>query len=94
MVHSVKKLLERLDKFGLVGLTYWEHGFRPVTNNKHPITKLEDFQGLKLRTIPFPIFVDIYKQLGANPVPMGFTELFNRTLSKKRWMARKPVSTQ
>ena len=33
-----KKLLERLDKFGLVGLTYWEHGFRPVTNNKHPIT--------------------------------------------------------
>ena len=71
-----KKLLERLDKFGLVGLTYWEHGFRPVTNNKHPITKLEDFQGLKLRTITSPIFVDIYKQLGANPVPMGFTELF------------------
>ncbi len=71
-----KKLLDRLKDQGLVGLAYWEHGFRSVTNNKHPITKVEDFSGLKLRTIQIPLFVELYKELGANPVPMGFSELF------------------
>ena len=71
-----KKMLERLLPQGLVGLTYWEHGYRDVSNNKRPITKLEDFQGLKLRTIQIPLFVDIYKELGTNPVPMGWSELY------------------
>lgn len=71
-----KKLLDRLKDQGLVGLAYWEHGFRSVTNNKHPITKVEDFSGLKLRTIQIPLFVELYKELGTNPVPMGFSELF------------------
>ena len=71
-----KKMLDRLPAQGLIGLTYWEHGFRDVSNNKRPITKLEDFEGLKLRTIQIPLFVDIYKALGTNPVPMGWTELY------------------
>ena len=71
-----KKMLDRLPAQGLIGLTYWEHGFREASNNKRPITKLEDYQGLKLRTITIPIFVDIYKELNVNPVPMGFTEIY------------------
>ena len=35
-----------------VGLGFWDHGFRIVTNSRHPIAKLEDFQGLKLRYPP------------------------------------------
>lgn len=71
-----QKLLAKLPEKGLVGLTYWEHGFRNVTNSKRPITKLEDFQGLKLRVIQIPIFVDIYNGLGANAVPIPFPELY------------------
>ena len=71
-----QKLLAKLPEKGLVGLTYWEHGFRNVTNSKRPIAKLEDFQGLKFRVIQIPIFVDIYSALGSNPVPIPFPELY------------------
>lgn len=71
-----KKLLDRLTSQNLVGLAWWEHGYRDVSNSKRPITKLEDFQGLKLRTIQIPIIVDIYKALGANPVPLAWTEVY------------------
>lgn len=71
-----QKMLDLLPAQGLVGLTYWEHGFREVSTGKHPINTLEDFKGLKLRTIQIPIFVDIYKELGANPVPLAFTEIY------------------
>ena len=43
-----KKLIEMLPEKGLIGLGYWDHGFRIVTNSKHPITKIEDISGLKL----------------------------------------------
>lgn len=71
-----QKMLERLEPHGLVGLTYWEHGFREASNSKLPIMKLEDYKGLKLRVIQIPIFVDIYKSLGVNPVPISFTEVY------------------
>lgn len=71
-----QKMLDRLQSQGLVGLTYWEHGFRESSNSKRPITKLEDYQGLKLRVIQIPIFVDIYKALGVNPVPISFSEVY------------------
>lgn len=77
-----QKLLERLQDHGLVGLAYWEHGFRSITNSKRPITKWEDVQGLKLRSIQIPIFLDIYKELGANPVPLAFTELYTALETK------------
>ncbi|GEO42379.1 ABC transporter substrate-binding protein [Skermanella aerolata] len=70
------KLLEKLPEKGLVGLGYWEHGYRDTTNSKHPITKWEDMQGLKIRVIQIPIFVDIFNGVGANAVPMPFTELY------------------
>ena len=47
-----------------------------VTNNRRPITKWEDIQGLKIRVIQIPIFIDIFNTLGANAVPMPFPELY------------------
>jgi tripartite ATP-independent transporter DctP family solute receptor len=61
---------------GLVGLAYWDHGFRNVSNNRHPIAKAEDFSGLKLRALQAPLMIDTFKALGANAVPMAFTELY------------------
>ncbi|PPE69702.1 TRAP transporter substrate-binding protein [Caldimonas thermodepolymerans] len=70
-----KKMMERLPR-GLVGLAYWDHGFRNLSNNKRPIAKLEDIQGLKLRVLQAPLMLDTFKALGANAVPLPFTELF------------------
>ena len=71
-----QKLLGRLPEKGLVGLGYWEHGYRDTTNSKRPVTKWEDLQGLKIRVIQIPIFVDIFNGLGANAVPLPFPELY------------------
>jgi TRAP-type transport system periplasmic protein len=71
-----KKLLEIMPAKGLVGLAYMEQGYRSISNSKRPINKLEDIQGLKIRTIQNPLYVDMLNTLGANAVPMAFTELY------------------
>ena len=72
-----KKLHAKLEAKGLVGLTFWELGFRNITNSKRPITKVEDIEGLKLRVIPNAINVDWVKALGANPTPLPFPEVLS-----------------
>jgi len=69
-------LLAKLPDKGLVALGYWDLGFRNVTNSKRPITRPEDLDGLKLRVIPNPVFLDTFKAFKANPVPMPFAELY------------------
>jgi tripartite ATP-independent transporter DctP family solute receptor len=77
-----RRLLERISDKNLVGLCYFETGFRHVTNSRRPITKLEDIKGLKIRTIQNPVFIDIFNTLGANATPMAFTEVFQALESK------------
>ena len=76
------QLLNKLSDRGLVGLCYWEVGFRHVSNSKHPVAKLEDFRGLRIRTIQNPVFVDVFNTLGANASPMAFTEVYPALESK------------
>jgi tripartite ATP-independent transporter DctP family solute receptor len=71
-----KKLHAKLEEKGIVGLAYYELGFRVMTNSKRPLTKVEDIAGLKLRVIPNPINVDWVKALDANPTPLPFPELY------------------
>ncbi|WP_462384290.1 TRAP transporter substrate-binding protein [Pseudomonas sp. Marseille-QA0892] len=71
-----QKLLDRLPPHGLIGLGYWDHGFRHVSNNARPIKTLEDLKGLKIRVQQIPTAIETFKALGANPVPMSFTELY------------------
>src|ERR671927_99536 len=77
-----KALFDRLAEKGLVGLAYWDLGFRNVTNSKRPIRKPEDLEGLKLRVIPNPVFLDTFRAFKANPVPMPFAELYGALESK------------
>jgi tripartite ATP-independent transporter DctP family solute receptor len=70
------KLLDKLPGKELVGLAYWDHGFRIITNSRRPITKVEDVQGLKIRVQQIPVYIDMMTTLGANAVPMPFTELY------------------
>ena len=72
-----KKLHDKIAEKNLVGLAFWELGFRNVTNSKRPITKMEDISGLKLRVLQSPLFIDTFNALGANPTPMPFPEVYS-----------------
>jgi tripartite ATP-independent transporter DctP family solute receptor len=71
-----RELADKLPAKGLINVAYWELGFRNLTNSKRPVTRLEDIDGLKIRVIQSPIYVDTFKALGANPVPMPFPEVY------------------
>lgn len=71
-----QKLHAKLADKGIVGLAYWELGFRNITNGRKPINTVDDIAGLKLRVIPNAINVDWVKALGANPTPMAFPEVY------------------
>ncbi len=71
-----KKLADLLPAKGLYNLAYLELGFRQVSNSKRLITKASDLEGLKLRVIQSPIYIDTFSAIGVNPVPMSFSEVY------------------
>ena len=64
------------EKAGYHIIGIWENGFRQITNNKHPIVKPDDLQGLKLRVPGGTWRVKMFKAYGANPSPLAFSEVF------------------
>ena len=71
-----KKLNSYLEKKGFLVLGYQENGFRHVTNSKRPIKSPADLKGLKIRTMENPMHIAFFKELGANPTPMSWGELY------------------
>ena len=71
-----QKLEAKLQDKNIVGLAYFELGFRQLTNSKRAVNTVDDIAGLKLRVIPNAINVDWVKALGANPTPLAFPELY------------------
>lgn len=67
-------LLDDMEEFGWKGLAYGERGFRNLTNSVRPVSVPDDVKGLKIRLMQNPIYVDTFKELGANAVPMAWTE--------------------
>ena len=61
-----------MEKVGLTPLAWAENGFRQVTNSKRPIQKPEDLKGLRIRVVGNPMFMDTFRQLGADPVNMNW----------------------
>lgn len=88
-----KKMHGKLLEKGIVGLGYYELGFRNMSNGKRAIIKLADIEGLKLRVIPNPINVDWVKALGANPTPLPFPELYAALEQKAVDGQENPVAT-
>jgi len=70
-----QKLLADLESQGWKGLAFGERGFRNLTNSKRPVKTPEDIRGLKIRVMQNPVYVDSFKALGANAVPMAWTEV-------------------
>ena len=68
---------ERLAAHGMTSLGYMELGFRHVTNNRGPITTMEDFSGLRIRLQPNETHLATFRALGANPLAMDVGELYS-----------------
>ena len=64
------------DAKGFTLLGYYEAGIRNVLNSVKPINTLEDFKGMKVRVIPSSINLDTFRALGANPVPIQYSQLY------------------
>lgn len=70
------KMLASLDTLGIKGLGYYEGGFRHFLNSKRPVRTVADMQGLKIRVVPNPLHIAIFRALGANPTPMPYGEVY------------------
>ncbi len=71
-----KELGDKSAEKGLVVLGYWDNGIRHMTNSKKPIARVEDMKGLKMRTPPDSVLVDIMQSLGAEAQQIKFAELY------------------
>ncbi|MNQ60812.1 Sialic acid-binding periplasmic protein SiaP precursor [compost metagenome] len=71
-----QELAKKTAEKGMVVLGYWDNGIRHMTNSKHPIAKVEDMKGLKMRTPPDAVLVDIMQALGAQAQQIKFAELY------------------
>jgi tripartite ATP-independent transporter DctP family solute receptor len=71
-----QELAKRLDGVGLTALGFWDNGIRHVTNAKRPVNRPEDLRGLKIRTPPDPMTIDIFQALGAATQQINFGELY------------------
>jgi len=66
--------LEDMERLGWKGLAYGERGFRNLTNSRRPVERPEDMSGLRIRVMQNQIYIDTFTTLGANAVPMAWTE--------------------
>jgi tripartite ATP-independent transporter DctP family solute receptor len=74
------ELLEKISnnpQTRLIGLAWMDAGARSVYNKVRPIRELEDLQGLKIRMMGNPIFVDTMNALGGNGIAMGMDQVYN-----------------
>ena len=70
------EILNSVEDQGLVGVCWFENGFRNVTNNVRPINKPEDLKGLKIRTMENQMHMAAFQIMGADPTPMAMGEVF------------------
>lgn len=69
---AIKEILREI---GIEPLGFGENGFRQVTNNVRPIKTPEDVEGLKIRIPGITMYTDLWRELGANPATMSFSEV-------------------
>ena len=70
-----KRLFKKLESKGIVGLGYWDNGFKVMSANK-PLRTPEDFRGLKMRIQSSKVLEAQMRALGAIPQVMAFSEVY------------------
>lgn len=72
-----RELLDKLDGVGLRGLVFLPEGFRSLTNNRRPVRHPDDMRGLRIRTMENRLHMQAFREWGANPTSMAFSEIFS-----------------
>jgi C4-dicarboxylate-binding protein DctP len=70
-----KAMLKKLETKGMVGLAYWDNGFKEMSANK-PLRMPEDYKGLKFRIQSSKVLEAQFRALGAIPQVMAFSEVY------------------
>lgn len=70
-----KSLLDKLGDKGILGLAYWDNGFKVMSANK-PLREVKDFRGQKMRIQSSKVLEAQMKALGASPQVMAFSEVY------------------
>ena len=71
-----QKLLKTLEAKKIIGLGFSEGGFRQMINNVRPVKIPKDASGIKWRVMPNPVYIEMFRSLGGNAVPMPWGEVF------------------
>jgi len=71
-----------LEKSGIIGLGYIEIGFRNLWNNKRTVKTMADAKGLKIRSTPSKAHIATLKDLGMNPTPISWGEVYTALQQK------------
>jgi tripartite ATP-independent transporter DctP family solute receptor len=77
-----RKLLDDFEKANIKALSFWENGFRHLTNAKVSVKKVEDAKGLKIRTMENKVHLAAWKEAGLNPTPMAWGEVYTALQQK------------
>ena len=71
-----QSILHTFERRGLIGLAFYDSGFRSMYNARHPIHEPGDMRDLKVRVPRADIFIRTLEAMGANPTPIPFGEVF------------------
>ncbi len=70
-----RDLLKKLESKGILGLAYWDNGFKMMSSNR-PMHVPADMKGLKMRIQASKVLDEQMRVLGANPQVMAFSEVY------------------
>jgi len=87
-----KSLLDAFTDKGIIGMAFWENGFRHITNNVRPIEKPEDLKGIKIRTMENKIHLASFRAWGASPTPMAYGEVYTALQQKTIDAQENPIA--
>lgn len=85
-------VLDSMSDKGLVGIAYWENGFRHLTNNIKPVTNVTEMSGLKMRTLENPMQIKAWSLTGADAAPLAFNQVYDALKSKQFDAQETPLS--
>jgi TRAP-type transport system periplasmic protein len=87
------KLLSKLPSNDLIGITYWENGFRHLTNSKQAINSFRDTAGVKVRVMQNQMLLDSFKTMGFEAVAMPFGAVYGALQKKEVDAQENPLMT-
>jgi TRAP-type transport system periplasmic protein len=88
-------LLKKFPSKGLIGVSYWENGFRHLTNSKRPITNFRQNSttGIRLRVMQNQMLLDSFNSMGFEATPMSFPLVYQALADKTVDAQENPLMT-